>query len=129
MYTKATKEIHEFVSKKIVEKEGIESEGILYAKTRILEEQELRVMGELDELLDLENFTGVKFKVPLLEKHSPLAICIAFHMHYRVAPHKGTESVYRVSLQHANILGGKSLYVAVEEDCIRCKILKKRCFE
>ena len=74
MYTKATKEIHEFVSKKIVEKEGIESEGILYAKTRILEEQELRVMGELDELLDLETFTVVKFKVPLLEKHSPLAI-------------------------------------------------------
>ena len=129
LYGKATKEIYEFVPKKIIDKEGIESDGILFAKTRILEEQELRVMGELDEMLNMEDFTGVKFKVPLIEKHSPLAVCIAFHMHYRVAPHKGSESVYRVSLQHAKILGGKSLYTAVEEDCIRCKILKKRCLE
>ena len=129
LYGKATMEIYKFVPKKIIDKEGIESDGILFAKTRILEEQELRVMGELDEMLNMEDFTGVKFKVPLIEKHSPLAVCIAFHMHYRVAPHKGCESVYRVSLQHAKILGGKSLYTAVEEDCIRCKILKKRCLE
>ena len=129
LYTKATMEIYKFVPKKIIEKEGIESEGILYAKTRILEGQELRVMGELDEMLDLESFTGVKFKVPLLEKHSPLAICIAFHIHNNVAPHKGSESVYRISLQHAKVINGKSLYLAVEEDCIRCKILKKKYLE
>ena len=86
LYGKATKEIYEFVPKKIIDKEGIESDGILFAKTRILEEQELRVMGELDEMLNMEDFTGVKFKVPLIEKHSPLAVCIAFHMHSRVAP-------------------------------------------
>ena len=86
--------MYEFVPKKIVEKEGIEDDGILFAKTRILEGQELRVMGELDEILDLESFTGVSFRVPLVEKYSPLAICIAFYMHYHVAPHKGCESVY-----------------------------------
>ena len=129
LYTKATKEIYKFVPRKTVQKEGIEYEGILYAKTRILEGQELRVMGELDEMLDLESFTGVKFRVPLLEKHSPLAICIAFHIHYNVAPHRGSESVYRISLQHAKVINGKSLYLAVENDCIRCKILKKRYLE
>ena len=129
LYSKATMEIHEFVPKKTIEKEGIEINGILFAKTRILEEQELRVMGELDEMLDLECFTGVKFRVPLVEKHSPLAIAIAFHMHYNVAPHRGSESVYRVSLQHAKVIGGKALYKAVEEDCIRCKILKKKYIE
>ena len=86
-------------------------------------------MGELDEMLDLETFTGIKFRVPVLEKNSPLALCIAFHMHYNVANHKGSESVYRVSLQHAKIINGKSVYEAVEEDCIRCKILKKRYLE
>ena len=45
LYSKATMEIHEFVPKKTIEKEGIEINGILFAKTRILEEQELRVMG------------------------------------------------------------------------------------
>ena len=46
LYTKATKEIYKFVPRKTVQKEGIEYEGILYVKTRILEGQELRVMGE-----------------------------------------------------------------------------------
>ena len=50
-------------------------------------------------------------------------------MHYHVAPHRGSESVYRVSLQHAKVIGGKALYKAVEEDCIRCKILKKKYIE
>ena len=129
LYRKATEEIYNFVPKKTIEKEGIESEGILYAKTRILEGQELKMMGELDEMLDLESFTGVKFKVPLIEKNSPLAVAIAFHIHYNVAAHKGSEPVYRVSLQHAKVIAGKSLYMAVEEDYVRCKILKKKYVE
>ena len=71
LYSKTTKEVYEFVPKKIVEKEGIEDDGILFAKTRILEGQELRVMGELDETLDLESFTGVSFRVPWL-RSTPL---------------------------------------------------------
>ena len=129
LFKKATEEIYKFVPKKTIEKEGIESEGILYAKTRILEGQELKMMGELDEMLDLESFTGIKFKVPLVEKNSPLAVAIAFHIHYNVAAHKGSETVYRVSLQHAKVIAGKSLYMAVEEDCVRCKILKKKYVE
>ena len=43
LYRKATMEIYEFVPKKTIEKEGIESDGILYAKTRILEGQELKM--------------------------------------------------------------------------------------
>ena len=57
--------------KQIIDKEGIVNYVILFAKTRILEEQELRVMGELDKILNMVDFTGVKFKVPLIEKHSP----------------------------------------------------------
>ena len=94
LYTKATKEIYEFVPRKVIEKEGIESDGILYAKCRILEGQELRVMGELDEMLDLETFTGIKFRVP---KNSPLALCIAFHMWLLTKAVKlSTESVYNM---------------------------------
>ena len=126
LYRKATREVIEFNDKKRVEKEGIEREGVLYAKSRILDGQTIRALGGLEEVVNLETITGIKFSVPLVDKHSPLAVSIATHLHYNVVKHKGTETTYRMSLQYVKILGRKALLKAIEDDCVKCKRLKKK---
>ena len=97
-------------------------DGILYCSSRILDEQKLKAVGFLSESLDLESFTGLKFNVPLVRsKYSPMAISIGMHMHYNVCEHKGAESVYRLSLQHARIIHGRQLFTEIQNDCLFCK--------
>ena len=59
-----------------------------------------------------------------MDRHSPLALSIALHLHYNVVKHKGYETVHRISLQFAKILQGRVLMKDVSEDCIFCKKLR-----
>ena len=129
LFKKATQEILKFEKIKDVNKIGVMKDEILYCSTRILEGQELKAVGCLKESLDLESFTGIKFCVPLISRHSPLAVSIAMHIHYNTCKHKGVESTYRLSLQHARILQGKQLFKEVADDCIYCKKLRQRYVE
>ena len=52
-----------FNEKKAVEKIGQISDGILYCKSRLVEGQTLRAVGGLEDIVDLQSFTGVNFKV------------------------------------------------------------------
>ena len=38
------------------------------------------------KLWNIESFTGIKFYVPLVSRHSPLAVSLAMHFHYNVTP-------------------------------------------
>ena len=100
--------------------------GIMYCKNRILESQTLRAVGELENIIDLQSFTGVNFNVPLVDRHSPLAISIANHLHYNVVKHKGAETIFRMSLQFARIIQGRLLFKDITDDCIFCKKLRLR---
>ena len=124
LFKKATKEILEFENKKDIEKISVLKEEVLYCSSRILEGQDLRTVGCLSESLDLESFTGIKFCVPLISKHSPLAISLAIHLHCNVNKHRGVESTFRLSLQHARILQGRQLFKEIGDDCIFCKKLR-----
>ena len=124
LFKKATKEIIQFENKKDIEKIGVLKDGIYYCNSRILESQDLKTVGFLSESLDIESFTGIKFCVPIISKTSPLAISLAIHMHYIVNKHKGMESSYRMSLQHARILQGRQLFKEIGDDCIFCKKLR-----
>ena len=126
LFKKATQEILKFENKKEVEKVGVMKDEILYCYSRILEGQDLKAVGCLSETIDLETFTGMKFCVPLVSKYSPLAISLALHMHYNVNKHRGTETTFRLSLQHARILQGRQLFKEVADDCIFCKKLRLR---
>ena len=124
LFKKATKEIIQFENKKDIEKIATLKDEIYYCNSRILESQELKTVGYLSETLDLESFTGIKFCVPIISKNSPLAISLAIHMHYIVNHHKGVESTYRMSLEHARILQGRQLFKEVGDDCLFCKKLR-----
>ena len=123
-YKKATAEIFKFNEKATIDKIGEMKDGILYCRNRLLEGQTLRAVGGLEDVIDLQSFTGVNFRVPLIDRNSPLAISLAFHLHYNVIKHKGAETVYRMSLQYARILQGRILLKKVTEDCIFCTKLR-----
>ena len=47
-------------------------------------------------------------------------------MHYNVHKHRGKESTFRMSLQHARILKGKQLFKDISDDCIFCSKLRQQ---
>lgn len=120
LYQKATEEFIKYRGIKMAKKHGVLIDGILFSKSRLLEEQTIRKVGELEKL-DLKSLTGVGFRVPMLMKESPLAFSIANHLHYQVCKHKGVETTYRISQQYAAIHQGRSLMKDIAEDCVFCK--------
>ena len=59
LYKKATAEILQFYDKKTINKIGVMKDGIMYCKSRILESQTLRAVGELENVIDLQSFTSM----------------------------------------------------------------------
>ena len=68
MYRKASIEVKSFNDKKTVEKLCLEYEGVLFCRQRLLEEQQLRVVGEVEEYVNLESLVGVSYRVPVLDR-------------------------------------------------------------
>ena len=129
LFRKATEEVFMFNHKKDIDKIATMHEGILLCNSRLLEAAELQVVGHLTETINIEQFTGVNFRVPLVDQHSPLAISIAMHLHYHKFPHRGAETQYRMSLQFAKILGARKLFNQISADCVYCKKLQKKLLE
>ena len=69
---------------------------------------------------------GINVKVPVLDRHSPLSYCIAQHIHWCLALHRGPETCYRTSLQHCYIMQGLPLFTELQTECIRCQKIRKK---
>ena len=123
IFKKAGNELIHFNDTKFIVKVGEIVDGIVYCKSRIEEDQTLRAVGGLEDLVDLQSFTGVNFKVPVIDRFSPIAVSLAYYLHYEVIKHQGAETVYRMSLQYAKILGGRSLMKLIREECVFCQKL------
>ena len=123
IFKKAGSELIHFNDKKFIEKVGEIVDGIVYCKSRIEEDQTLRAVGGLEDIVDLQSFTGVNFKVPVIDRFSPIAVSLAYYLHYEVIKHQGAETVYRMSLQYAKILGGRFLMKLIREECVFCQKL------
>ena len=126
LFKKATEEVLNFNHKKDIDKIATMNNGILLCNSRLLEAAELQVVGHLADSINIEQFTGVNFRVPLVDQHSSLAISIAMHFHYQKYPHRGAETQFRMSLQFAKILSGRKLFNQISADCVYCKKLQKK---
>ena len=126
LYRKAGAEVLHFNDGKYVSKIGEVHGGIVYCKSRIEEGQQIKVVGGLENTIDLKTFTGVNFKVPIIDRYSPLALSIASYLHYQVIRHQGAETLHRMSLQYARILGGRELFKLLRKECIYCQKLLLR---
>ena len=96
MYKKAAAEVMQFNDKKIVQRIGILLEDIVYCKSRVEEGQALRAVGGLENFIDLRSFTGIDFNVPVIDRYSPIAVSLAYHLHYNVVKHRGSETTFRM---------------------------------
>ena len=92
LYRVATTEVFRYTDKSKVKELAVLKEGVLFLKSRILDEQTLKAIGGLEDMVDVDCFAGLSFNVLLIYRHSPMAISIANHLHYDVFQHKGLES-------------------------------------
>ena len=124
LFRKATKEVEKFNSKVKVEKAAVMKDDILFSRGRILEGMNFEQTGGIS-VTGLGEL-GIKALTPVIDRHSPLAYCIATHIHWNIAQHKGVETCYRISLQHVTILQGASLFKELSDECIRCRMKRKK---
>ena len=124
LYRKATNEVIHFYSKSKVERLGVVKDGILFSRTRIIDGMNFEQTEGL-EVNALSNL-GIKAFTPVLDRFSPLAYCIARHVHWNLATHRGVETCHRTSLEHVTILQGANLFKELSEECIRCKVTRKK---
>ena len=102
-------------------------DGILFSKGRIMDGMNFVQTGGL-EISDLGNL-GIKAHISVVDRQSPLAYSIANHDHWNLAKHRGMETCNRISLEHVNILQGASLYREMGEECLRCRMKRKKYLE
>ena len=120
----SSKEVIKFNSKAYIEKRGVMHDGILLSKTRLIQGMNFLETADLDTL-NLGDI-GLKTRIPVLDRYSPLAYSVALYIHWKIAKHKGIESCLRMSLEHVHILQGMNLFREISQDCIRCKIKRGR---
>ena len=82
LFRKATEEVKEFNSSATIQKIGVEVDGVLLSSGRIISEMEFRQSVDLGAL-------GIRTRLPILDRHSPLAYSIAQYVHWDLAKHGG----------------------------------------
>ena len=128
LFRTATMEVKEFVKPDILKKISVESEGILYSKSRVMDGQRFILSGDLKDSGILAD-KGIIIHTPLVERFSPLAYSIAEYVHDKLAKHSGYETCHRTSLGFCLIMKGAGLYEEFGEACVICKKLRKKFLE
>ena len=127
LYKKASQEVHHFNSSLKVEKIGVWKEGILLSRARIMDGMNFQETGGLS--VNGLGSLGLKSLTPVIDRFSPLAYSIGRHIHWNIAQHRGIETCNRISLEHVHIIQGANLYKELSEECIRCKVKRKKYVE
>ena len=96
LFRKGSGEVKKFNIKASLEKISVEVEGVLFNTGRFLQGMRFIETGGLD-VGDLGPL-GINVRVPVLDRYSPLTYCIALHIDWSLAAHRGPETCYRTSL-------------------------------
>ena len=126
LFRKATAEVYEFCSSRIIKNHTVVKDGILLSKNRLVDCIDFTYTGELK--VDLGSL-GIKANTPVIERYSPLAYSVAQHVHWNLAPHRGIETHNRVALEHVHIRQAMTLFRELSIECIRCSMRRKRLLE
>ena len=127
-YSKATREVKNHYSAEYVAKVGVEKEGILFCRSRIIDGQRLLQAAEFSAD-SIGSEIGLHLLTPLIERHSPIALSIALYIHQNIAKHAGAETCFRLSLTYCHILQGASLFREIGRMCVKCRIVRKKYLE
>ena len=89
LFGKATEKLKGFHSAEVLGKIGVEVDGVILSKGRIMQVMEVMETAEVD--VDL-GAIGIRTFLLVLDSHSPLSYSITQHVHWLLAPHRGVES-------------------------------------
>ena len=106
--------------------QGVEVDGVLLSSGRILSEMDFQDSAEID--VDL-GALGIRTRLPVLDRHSPLSYSIAQYVHWDLAVHRGAETCSRISMEYVHIIQGAALYREIGQNCIRCSMKRKKYME
>ena len=76
LYKKSTEEVKRYIDPKKIEKISVEEDGVLFHKGRVLDEQTLRCIADLEDVIDIKSLVGFNFRVPLIYQNLPLALLL-----------------------------------------------------
>jgi hypothetical protein len=119
LFRKATEELKGFHSAEVLGKIGVEVDGVILSKGRIMQGMEFLETAEVDVDVGM-GAMGIRTSLPVLDRHSPLSYAFAHHVHWDLAMHRGAETCDRMSLENVYIIKGAALYREVGENCPRC---------
>ena len=124
-FKKGTLEIKQFLKPALYQNLSKEVNGILTYTGRILETNQISVVGNLTSTM--KDLTSTTFCVPLLDKNSPLSFSLVNEIHWydAIVSHSGVESVWRNVLKKVYIIEGRSVVKKVRKGCQRCRYLRK----
>ena len=80
------------------------------------------------DMVDLDPLR-INVRTPIIDRYSPIAYAIAQYIHYEVSNHAGLETCNRLSLERVFIIQGLSLYKEISDECILCKIKRRKFLE
>ena len=125
-FRKATLEVEKFAKPSQYKNISHESHGVLMYTGRILPTEAVTIVGKATEVM--KDLSSSSFKVPLVDRYSPLAVSISneVHWYHKTAKHTGRETVWRYVLQSCFIIEGRSLIETIGKSCERCRYLNKR---
>ena len=67
IYRKTTAEVIHFNGDKLADKIGIMVDGVLYCKSRLMDDQQLRAVGGLEDIVDNKMFKGCNHQGPCFD--------------------------------------------------------------
>ncbi len=128
-YKKATAEVKHFVNKSQYKDISVEKDGLLMYTGRILPTDNVTIVGNATNAM--KDLSATTFSVPIVDKHSPVAIsiCNDIHWYHDTAQHTGPDTVWRYILQNIYIIEGRPLVNRIGRLCERCKYLNKKLLE
>ena len=122
----ATEDLKKFINDKEYKLISTEKDRILYYTGRILPGQKVTSSTQLSDVM--KDLCATTFIVPIVSKHSPLAYSIIneVHWYHPLGKHAGVETVLRITMEYAFILGARDLVKMFRKRCERCRYILKK---
>ena len=118
IFQKTTKELFAYNEWKTLDKLGQMKNGVFLYTGRILAGVDANIA---DSMLDLSRLS---FAVPVLDRDSPIALCIMRTCHNKYTHHASAGAALLKSFEYAFIIKGKSLADEVKAKCLFCQRYK-----
>ena len=125
LFRQNSRELKRFCSAKFLAKHTFQKYGLYFSRTRWQDSnQVVQALGLEDVALDFQ----IQPSAVVLDRHSPVGIAVAIHIHRKTSSHAGVDRSYLLSLDSVFIIGGQALFKEIVRSCFNCRLKLKKKF-